>query len=253
MTPEAFARRPEVVRFGDDVGCSDCHGHGTVLVGEDLVPCRCKHGVSLYPSMLGTPPRYWAAAIEDFEPFPASWRAVPTPAAWCFEAPGFLIHGSPGTGKTHLAIALLHAGVRDGQGGEPWCPVVGRFIQVHALLEARRRTFDGDQDAAGLLLAVDRADFLILDDLGAERATKWTESELTELFDRLYVESKPLIVTTNLSPAEIGGRYGQRLLGRLLELCRPFELTGTDRRIEAAKQRARADKVLASTSQAVEG
>ena len=61
---------------------------------------------------------------------------------------------------------------------------------------------------------LERADLVVLDDLGAERGTEHNIDQLDKIM-RLR-EDKNLIVTTNLSGKEIKDTYGNRTLSRLL-------------------------------------
>jgi len=82
----------------------------------------------------------------------------------------------------------------------------------------------------------DRAGYrIIIDDLGSERkAVEFgAKDELmrTVIAWRAERTTATTHVTTNLSGVHIAERYGERTLSRLLGMCKPFELTGPDRRI----------------------
>jgi DNA replication protein DnaC len=74
------------------------------------------------------------------------------------------------------------------------------------------------------------SELLVLDDLGAERETAWSASVLFMLLDRRYREFKPTVVSSNLMPAEISDRMGDRVASRLAAGAGVL-LDGPDRRL----------------------
>ncbi len=83
---------------------------------------------------------------------------------------------------------------------------------------------------------------LILDDIGAEKASEWTQERLYSVIDHRYANCLPLIVTSNLPPGDLpgkpgaaprnplAGQIGARAESRLAEMCEVVAMTGTDRR-----------------------
>jgi DNA replication protein DnaC len=61
--------------------------------------------------------------------------------------------------------------------------------------------------------------FLVLDDLGAEKASEFTVASLSVILDRRIREGLPTVVTTNLTLGEIGDAFGERISSRLCEFC----------------------------------
>ena len=124
-----------------------------------------------------------------------------------------LLVGGPGTGKTHLACAILAEVIRAGH--------TGLFISVSAALRLIRDAYSpraqrSESEAFALLTA---PDLLVLDEVGVAIGNE--DKRRTMLFDVLdtrYAEMRPSLLIGNLTAAEMEAYLGERIMDRLLEL-----------------------------------
>ena len=125
------------------------------------------------------------------------------------EGTGLLLHGPGGRGKTWCAACVANALLS-------WGKRV-RFTSLSAQIGRIARDH-GSADAA--IADLVRCDLVVLDDLGTERATSVAEEGAYNVVNALYVARVPMVVTTNLSYAEMAGS-GDRVDRRIMERCQP--------------------------------
>jgi len=146
---------------------------------------------------------------------------------------GIYIHGSVGTGKTHIAYALLSACKKDiSAGGE----VVGTessatFINASEFFAEMKRDFDRKEKTYPMENLMQSRKLLFIDDIGAEKLSEWVISEFYLLLNHRYNEMLPTIFTSNLSLDELSEKFGERITSRIAGMCDVVELSGVDRRI----------------------
>lgn len=138
----------------------------------------------------------------------------------------FLIAGKTGTAKTYIALAAVRGELEKGKSVLALSSVkLGKkFLEYHCSpIESKTAKFNALTDP----------DVLLIDDLGAEQMlNNVTVPYLIELLTE-RAENKMTFITTNLSPADLENRYGQRVLSRILDknLSLPIALGGKDLRI----------------------
>lgn len=151
---------------------------------------------------------------------------------------GLLFYGNTGRGKSFFAESIARRLLDQG-----FLPL---YTRISNLAEAMKAN-DG-RDRALILRIINRCDLLILDDLGAERDTPWMLEQAELIIDTRYKAKKPVIVTTNLDPRDLISAEDlahKRPYERIMEMCRPVEITGENRRTQIAARRSAAwEKIL---------
>jgi DNA replication protein DnaC len=166
-------------------------------------------------------------------------RPIAVPAAvtaWAGRgttAEGLYLAGQVGTGKTHAAWTAVAA----------WCLVTGTapadkdgcaptvvFARMTDLLDDFR---PGDASVRRVR-ECQQAALLVVDDLGAEKPSEWTQERLYGVVDHRYANCLPLIITSNLPPKRLADQTGERVASRLAEMCEVVLMTGADRRRRGA-------------------
>lgn len=128
-----------------------------------------------------------------------------------------VLAGAVGTGKTHAAYAAGHWLVHQGEWVEAW--------SVVDLLDALKPNRDTEAEARAR-----ECDVLILDDLGATRATDWAAERLLALMDDRLRDERATIFTTNATGEQISDAWGHRLLDRMSYRQTVIKFTGESRR-----------------------
>lgn len=128
-----------------------------------------------------------------------------------------LLNGSTGLGKTHLALSIGRVV------GDMGCSVCYETASsLFSKLEQAKfsTTAENFKEAKRL----EECDLLIIDDLGTEMTTQFTQSVLYQVINTRMMEDKPVIISTNLTTEALSHRYSGPIASRLLgayQLC-PF-------------------------------
>lgn len=73
---------------------------------------------------------------------------------------------------------------------------------------------------------------LIIDDLGKEKQSEFTNELLFRVVNRRYKDNLPLIVTTNYRLPDLAKRLDYAVFSRIVELCKAVDMRGRDYRLK---------------------
>ncbi|MDE9455319.1 ATP-binding protein [Xenorhabdus bovienii] len=123
---------------------------------------------------------------------------------------GLVLCGRPGTGKTHLAVAI--------------CRVVATEKQARAfmttasrIIRAFRRSWnhEAEQTEFETLQFYSEMDLLVIDEIGVQYGTDSERNILFEVINNRYEDLLPTILISNLPLSDLSGFLGERIIDRM--------------------------------------
>lgn len=130
-----------------------------------------------------------------------------------------VLQGEVGTGKTHLAAAIVNRLL----GTPDWRPLY--YVVPDLLDRLRPSPYREDTERDREWKAIREASVLVLDDYGKEKGSEWADETLFKLLDYRYTHHLPLVMTTNLPfddpdlmPPAIASRLQDRARSRVIRL-----------------------------------
>jgi DNA replication protein DnaC len=243
--------------MASDGVCPKCGGTGFLIVERANVsgaePCDCREedrGARLLANSQ-IPPLYLSKSFDNFvvpgieNPLARGELTDVLLAVKTFvrdfpneKRPGLMLVGETGTGKTHLAVAALRQIMLE-KG------VDGLFYNYQNLLNSIKASYDANSNSSNREAYQNALDagVLLLDDLGAHRATDWVEDTINSIITFRCDNWKPLIATTNMPDPDAGSvvvqksaldkpeyrrtlaeMIGGRARSRLFEMCRVVKM-----------------------------
>jgi len=146
-----------------------------------------------------------------------------------------VLSGPVGVGKSHLAAAVVNYRLTKGR--------PGIFVDVQRIMVDLRDSIRREQYAE-TLSAIQDAECLVLDDLGAEYRTDWGADQVSSIVHHRVHHERQTVITTNLGSLEklaayLQGDTGARVASRLMALCEWVEIAADtpDYRGQIARQR----------------
>ena len=165
----------------------------------------------------------------SFETYQGKEKIISACKAFVETPVDMVLTGAPGTGKTHLAVAILRELVRESKIRRD---THARFVPVPELLAEIRASYrDNGPDERDIMNRYSGLPYLVLDDLGAEKTTEWSITTLYLIIDRRYRDERPTIVTTNLTLDQIAVTLSERISSRLAS-GKVITLQGPDYRVK---------------------
>ena len=213
---DAMREELDIVRNRKDWG-----GNFRIFTKETILPCpRCQKEQDAYylakviiPQRLieaGIKREYLSANLDDC----GKWAEK-------YIDKSLFLYGVPGVGKTHIIIALLRHDVANNK------PVA--FTTVFDLLQKIKASFSQE---AQIIEYYSNIQNLYVDDIGMERLTDWALPIILNIIDNRCGNQLRTIFTSNKSISELRETLGDRIVSRIIGICKePIELTGRDRRL----------------------
>jgi DNA replication protein DnaC len=135
-----------------------------------------------------------------------------------------LLLGNRGTGKTHLLAAVANELLARGE--------MAMYVVVPDFLDYLRSGYDSERFSESASLRMEdcrNTPVLLLDDLGSEKSSPWTDEQLYRLLNHRSNEGLPTVVASNVMPDALEPRIASRLQDAAL--ARVVLLEGEDQRL----------------------
>lgn len=139
-----------------------------------------------------------------------------------------ILEGPPGTGKTHLCIAVAHKAIQNG--------FAARFITAAALINELRAASDFELALKNYL----EPPVLVIDEVGYLGYGAGAADVLFQVVNGRYLKSRPILFTTN-KPLKQWGRVlhdedlARAILDRTLHHGEHLKLSGASYRLKGRK------------------
>jgi DNA replication protein DnaC len=135
--------------------------------------------------------------------------------------------GKPGLGKTFLCNSIAKDLLDSGKS------VI--YQSAPDLIDAIRKykfDFDKENENAPYLEELYNCDLLIIDDLGTELSTQFSNLAIYNILNRRLINNKKIIISTNLNTDELMGTYSERIYSRILGNFSMYKFFGDDIRLK---------------------
>jgi DNA replication protein DnaC len=177
----------------------------------------------------GVPKTYLAFQLINFDkPITLAQKKLLQFVSRCsypFAKP-ILVTGPAGTGKTHLAVALLREILLKGYCENPL------FITGVELMSQLRQSNSSDSDISpeDIISRFTQNRFVIFDDIGVEKITEYVQQSWYQIIDIRFSRGLSTLYTSNLTQVQCEEKFGPRITSRLFG-GKVFEIDGEDVRI----------------------
>jgi DNA replication protein DnaC len=139
---------------------------------------------------------------------------------------GLLFLGSCGTGKTHLACAIMIELLKEYAFSYP------RYYKASEIFSAVRSTYQAgaSTNEEETLKFFSSIQLLVIDEVGVQKGSEAEKRILFSILDNRVTSNKPSILLSNLGPKALEELLGDRLYDRIRSKCVPMLFAGTSMR-----------------------
>lgn len=139
---------------------------------------------------------------------------------------GLLFLGGCGTGKTHLACAIMLELM------ERYLSVYPRYYKVSEIFSAVRSTYQTGviTNEEEMLKFFSSIQLLVIDEVGIQKGSEAEKRILFSILDNRVTSNKPTILMSNLGPKALAELLGDRLYDRVRSKCVPMLFAGPSMR-----------------------
>ena len=179
----------------------------------------------------GVPERYFNEALDTYK-ITNEMQATAAKAAInflhavkCGEFKSLVLIGSAGTGKTHLACAIIR------EAG-------GKYRTAPDIVEEMRRakSFTANDTEADIIKYYGHVPLLVIDEIGRGIASTDEKYMLYQILNARYNTRKPTVLISNFTKADFLQYIGVAAADRLVESAEVWELNGESYRRELRAQ-----------------
>ena len=164
----------------------------------------------------GIPARFQTFTLESSPVKAISSRLIGAPkdSSW-------FLWGERGVGKTGLATSYARHFIDAGYGAVQFYMLPQMLATLKDTYNRKREEDDHLPTEAELITFWSKVPLLVLDDMGAEQVSGsgWVEDRLYQIIGQRHADLKPILVTSNHSPTDLGRRIGDRILWRIIEMA----------------------------------
>lgn len=128
-----------------------------------------------------------------------------------------ILLGPTGSGKTSFAYAVAK---------EMYCG--GAKVKIWQAADLMEKLRPSNDNAQTVLASAKDSKLLVLDDLGSEKESEWTEERLFYIIDHRWQWGLPTVVVSNLTEQALKERLSDRVYSRLLDGAEVLLITGKD-------------------------
>lgn len=179
----------------------------------------------------GAPERYWNESLDtyrinnDMQATAAKAATNFLHAVKCGEFKSLVLIGSAGTGKTHLACAI----VRETRGKYRTAPDIVEELR-------RAKSYTSDETEEEIINYYGHVPLLVIDEIGRGIAATDEKYMLYQILNARYNTRKPTLLISNHKKADFLQYIGAAAADRLVESAEIYELTGESYRRELRAQ-----------------